>query len=175
MAQRLRLCLPVQEPQETRVQSLGREDPLEKEMATCSSLHAWRIPWTEEPGVAENHTQLSTHTVINTSILPSCPTEKVFMKTKFSCIFSPFYQRVTHTNKPPEEVQTFQKFPGAANESVMVPSFPGNPKAHLGVSQLRRAGRQSHQSAPPSCHHSLHGHADLPRVLSQHLASHVPA
>ena len=36
--------------QETWVQSLGRRDPLEKEMAThCSSL-AWRIPWTEEPG-----------------------------------------------------------------------------------------------------------------------------
>ena len=32
------------------VQSLGWEDPLEKEMATNSSIHAWRIPWTEEPG-----------------------------------------------------------------------------------------------------------------------------
>ena len=36
--------------QETRVQSLGREDSLEKEMATHSSVLAWRIPWTEEPG-----------------------------------------------------------------------------------------------------------------------------
>ena len=36
--------------QETRVQSLGREDPLEKEMATHSSILASRIPWTEEPG-----------------------------------------------------------------------------------------------------------------------------
>ena len=35
---------------ETRVQSLGREDPLEKEMTTHSSILAWRIPWTEEPG-----------------------------------------------------------------------------------------------------------------------------
>ena len=35
--------------QETQVQSLGWEDPLEKEMATCSSVLAWRIPWTEEP------------------------------------------------------------------------------------------------------------------------------
>ena len=33
---------------ETRVQSLGREDPLEKEMATHSSTLAWKIPWTEE-------------------------------------------------------------------------------------------------------------------------------
>ena len=36
--------------QETRVRSLGWEDPLEKEMATHSSIHAWKIPWTEEPG-----------------------------------------------------------------------------------------------------------------------------
>ena len=35
--------------QETRVQFLGWEDPLEKEMATHSSILAWRIPWTEEP------------------------------------------------------------------------------------------------------------------------------
>ena len=36
--------------QETQVQSLGQEDPLEKEMTTHSSILAWRIPWTEEPG-----------------------------------------------------------------------------------------------------------------------------
>ena len=36
--------------QETWVQSLGQEDPLQKEMATHSSILAWRIPWTEEPG-----------------------------------------------------------------------------------------------------------------------------
>ena len=35
--------------QETRIQSLGREDPLEKEMATHSSILAWRIPGTKEP------------------------------------------------------------------------------------------------------------------------------
>ena len=35
--------------QETWVRSLGREDPLQKEMATHSSIVAWRIPWTEEP------------------------------------------------------------------------------------------------------------------------------
>ena len=47
MAQRLKR-LP--EMQETRVPTLGWEDPLEKEMATHSSILAWRIPWTEEPG-----------------------------------------------------------------------------------------------------------------------------
>ena len=35
---------------ETQVQSLGQEDPLEKDMATHSSILAWKIPWTEEPG-----------------------------------------------------------------------------------------------------------------------------
>ena len=38
------------EMQETQVRSLSQEDPLEKEMATHSSIIAWRIPWTEEPG-----------------------------------------------------------------------------------------------------------------------------
>ena len=36
--------------QETQIPSLGQEDPLEKEIATHSSVLAWRIPWTEEPG-----------------------------------------------------------------------------------------------------------------------------
>ena len=36
--------------QETKVPSLGHKDPLEKGMATHSSILAWRIPWTEEPG-----------------------------------------------------------------------------------------------------------------------------
>ena len=36
--------------QETRVQSLGQDDPLEEDIATQSSIPAWRIPWTEQPG-----------------------------------------------------------------------------------------------------------------------------
>ena len=39
-----------QETEETQLRSLGREAPLEKEMATHSSIPAWEIPWTEEPG-----------------------------------------------------------------------------------------------------------------------------
>ena len=56
--------------QETWVQSLGREDPLEKGMATFSSTLAWRIPWTEEPGGLQSMglqesdtTEQLTHTV----------------------------------------------------------------------------------------------------------------
>ena len=40
----------MQETQETRVLSVGLENPLEEEMATHSSTLAWKIPWTEEPG-----------------------------------------------------------------------------------------------------------------------------
>ena len=55
--------------QETRVQSLGQEDPLEKEMATHSSILAWEIPWTEEPdtlqsmGSQKSRTGLSNWTI----------------------------------------------------------------------------------------------------------------
>ena len=47
VAQRLKHLPPMRE---TWVQSLGQEDPLEKEMVTHSSILAWRIPWTEKPG-----------------------------------------------------------------------------------------------------------------------------
>ena len=65
--------------QETQVQSLGREDPLEEETATHSSILAWRIPWTEEPGRLQSmglpsrtwlsvhaHAHARTHTHIHT-------------------------------------------------------------------------------------------------------------
>ena len=50
VAQWQRICLPMKETRETRVRSPGWEDPLEEEMATHSSILAWKIPWTEEPG-----------------------------------------------------------------------------------------------------------------------------
>ena len=46
-----KILLPTQEAQ---VQSLGLEDPLEKEMATHSSILAWEIPWIEEPGMRQS-------------------------------------------------------------------------------------------------------------------------
>ena len=48
------VCWPGQETQETRVQPLDWEDPLGKEMAAHSSILAWKIPWTEEPGGLES-------------------------------------------------------------------------------------------------------------------------
>ena len=55
--------LPVM--QETWGRSLGGEDPLEKEMATHSSILAWRVPWTEEPGGAAVHGVLKSRTELN--------------------------------------------------------------------------------------------------------------
>ena len=48
--------------QEALVRSLGLEDPLEKEMATGSSILAWRIPWTEEPAGLQSMGSLTTNT-----------------------------------------------------------------------------------------------------------------
>ena len=72
VAQRLK---PLPAMWETWVQSLGREDPLEKEMATHSSTLAWRIPWTEEPGGLQSTglqsgTQLSDFTFTSLVSLP---------------------------------------------------------------------------------------------------------
>jgi len=56
--------------QETRVQSLGQEDPLEKGMATYSSVLAWRIPWIEEPGGLKSmgHKELDTTEYLTLSL-----------------------------------------------------------------------------------------------------------
>ena len=60
--------------QEMQVQSLGREDPLEEDMASHSSIIAWKIPWTEESsglqsvGVTKSRTQLRTHTTNNNQL-----------------------------------------------------------------------------------------------------------
>ena len=50
MVQQVKNPPAMQETQETPVQSLRGEDPLEEEMATDSRILAWKIPWTEEPG-----------------------------------------------------------------------------------------------------------------------------
>ena len=72
MAQEVKNSPAMLEMQETQVRSPGREDPLEEEMATHSSILAWKIPWTQEPGELHeseesmgwhnSQTQLSEHT-----------------------------------------------------------------------------------------------------------------
>ena len=66
---------------DTQVQSLGREDPLEKEMATHSSILAWRIPWREEPGRLQSmgsqrvgHNWATSLSLSISSVTQSCPT-----------------------------------------------------------------------------------------------------
>ena len=68
------------EVQETQVWSLGQEDPLEKGMATHSSVLAWGSPWTEEPGGlqstgSQSPTQLSNDNTFNTDLQPNIPTK----------------------------------------------------------------------------------------------------
>ena len=75
---------------ETWVRSLGQEDPLEKEMVTHSSILAWRIPWTEEPGglqsmgVAKSRTGLSDFTF-------TCSLANIWWRTKLLKFLSDTY------------------------------------------------------------------------------------
>ena len=65
--------LAIQETQETLVRSLGREDPLKRGMATYSSILAWRIPWTEEPGRLQSiGSQKAGHDGIDLACMPTC-------------------------------------------------------------------------------------------------------
>ena len=66
--------------QETQVRSLGREDPLEKETATHSSVLAWKIPWTEDPGGLQT-----------TGMAQSDVTERALAHCKMGVIVAPFH------------------------------------------------------------------------------------
>ena len=87
---------------EAWVQSLGQEDPLEEEMATHSSILAWTIPWTEEPGGLQciglqrvRHDWAHTHTRLHAPLCPqvhsqllrlySWPTTRIFFKDYILC------------------------------------------------------------------------------------------
>ena len=72
--------------QETWVQSLGGEDPLEEGMATHSSILAWRIPWTEEPGGLQSMGSQrvgDTHTDTHTTLIQLI--HIIFSSVQFSC------------------------------------------------------------------------------------------
>ena len=60
-----RIHLPMQETQETQVQSPGQEAALEKEMATPFSILAWKTPWTEEPGRLQSEESQRGRTQLN--------------------------------------------------------------------------------------------------------------
>ena len=82
----------MQEIQETWVRSLGWEDPLEEEMATHSSILAWRIPQTEEPG------RLQSMESILKEISPGCSLEGLMVKLKLQ-YFGHLMRRVDSLEK----------------------------------------------------------------------------
>ena len=67
-----RICLPIQEMKEMQVQSLSREDPLDEKMVTHSSLLAWKIPWTKEPGRLQSIESLRVGHDLSTYIQGAC-------------------------------------------------------------------------------------------------------
>ena len=64
--------------QETQVQSLGREDRLEKDMATHSKILAWKIPWTEEPGGLYSQWDHK-ESDMTEGLTPACPFDPVLL------------------------------------------------------------------------------------------------
>ena len=75
--------------QETWVRSLGREDPLEKEMATHSSILAWRIQWTEEPGGLQSM-GLQSRTGLNNFTFTFLPNGFIYTNINISlCLLTP--------------------------------------------------------------------------------------
>ena len=104
MAQRKRICLQIQE---TWVWSQDQEDPLEKEKATHSSILAWEIPWTEEPGGlqsmgSQSQTGLSVHTHTYTHALTSRVSAVILLWPLLSKL-SPFWTSFRWTIKCQEE------------------------------------------------------------------------
>ena len=66
------------EMQEIQVRSLGQKDPLEKGMATHSSILAWRIPWTEEPDILRSPCGLKESDTTEQLTLGNCRTDYLF-------------------------------------------------------------------------------------------------
>ena len=89
MAQQVKNLPAMQETQGTRDQSLGQEDPLEKEMATQSRILTWEIPWTEEPGGLVMGSQRIRHDWA-TEHTHNYPPNLPRMRGSASCLLTPF-------------------------------------------------------------------------------------
>ena len=78
--------------QETQVRSLGWKDPLEEGMATCSTVLAWRIPWTEEPGGLQSmgSQRVGHNLTTNTTTTKDSHVYKVYKNITTQC-FLPHY------------------------------------------------------------------------------------
>ena len=103
--------------QETWVQSLGWEDPLEKEMATHSSILSWKIPWTEEPGRLQNtgsqrvgHDRATEYTHIYTHTHPARNSFSYWITALMHTSFLPGLQHwcaCAHTHSTPPKKPLF--------------------------------------------------------------------
>ena len=106
--------------QETQVQSLGWEDPLEEEMTTHSSIPAWRIPWTEEPGGLQpmgfqrvGHSWANEHRGTILQPQDQCPSFKVHLKDWFStCMLC--FNKNTYWRKKQHEDLAHSFFPNSS-------------------------------------------------------------
>ena len=109
--------------QETRVQSLGQEDPLEKGLATHSSMLVWRIPWTEEPGrmLAMGLQRVDMNERLAFSLFFQSPTHKWTLNDRISPPHSSFVGRRGEVYK---EGKKKWKLPDSRRETQVFSSIP---------------------------------------------------
>ena len=110
--------------QETRVQSLGQEDPLEKGLATHSSMLVWRIPWTEEPGrmLAMGLQRVDMNERLAFSLFFQSPTHKWTLNDRISPPHSSFVGR--RRGEVYKEGKKKWKLPDSRRETQVFSSIP---------------------------------------------------
>ena len=109
--------------QETRVQSLGQEDPLEKGLATHSSMLVWRIPWTEEPGrmLAMGLQRVDMNERLAFSLFFQSPTHKWTLNDRIS---PPHFSFVGRRGEVYKEGNKKWKLPDSRRETQVFSSIP---------------------------------------------------
>ena len=109
--------------QETRVQSLGQEDPLEKGLATHFSMLVWRIPWTEEPGrmLAMGLQRVDMNERLAFSLFFQSPTHKWTLNDRIS---PPHFSFVGRRGEVYKEGNKKWKLPDSRRETQVFSSIP---------------------------------------------------
>ena len=99
--------------QETQVQSLSWEDPLEKEMATHSSIRAWRIPWTEDPGSGHKELDMTTQLTFQFSLkMPESLLKLVEYNDCTHCTDEETESQVSGSMRSPKKLAAEHQTPG---------------------------------------------------------------